>query len=84
MAGHDMNDWCIGMWFDLDVNENRGRRRYGRKPDQDIYIVGPSGPKGETRTFGLALVDFLCRAGAPMVRGKDDYTFVRTTSGHGA
>ena len=70
--------WHVGLWFDHD---DPARHEEGsRKPDQDVYIVGPCGWKEETEALGLSLVDFLCNAGASLVRGEDKCSFVRKTA----
>ena len=72
--------WNVFVWFDHDDPEKSVReRKWSRKPDQDIYVVGPSRRKQKTEAFGLAFVDFLRCAGADLVRGEDDHTFVRAT-----
>jgi len=72
--------WSVFVWFDHDDPEKSLReRKWRRKPDQDVYVVGPSRRKQKTEAFGLALVGFLRRAGAAFVRGEDDCTFVRAT-----
>jgi hypothetical protein len=69
MAGRDMNDWTVFIWFDHHDparSEKKKRRKY-RKPDQKIYCVGPSTRKERTEALGLALVAFLRDAGADLV-----------------
>ena len=73
-----VGDWHVALWFDHD--DPAKHVEGSRKPDQDVYIVGPSGSKEETETFGLSLVDFLCNAGASLVRGEDECSFVRKTA----
>ncbi len=79
MAGHDMNDWHVCVWFDHNnLAKSEKERRIGlRKPEQDIHIIGPSGPKAKTEALGLALVAFLRAAGADLVDGPTPDGFVR-------
>jgi hypothetical protein len=75
LAGRDMNDWLVALWFDQDDPAKRVEGT--RKPDQDVYIVGPSGKREETAAFGLRFVEFLRESGVPLVLGMDDSTFER-------
>jgi hypothetical protein len=77
MVGRDMNDWHVVLWFDHD--DPAKRDKWSRKPDQDIYIVGPDRRKEDTEAFGLSLVDFLRNAGALLAQGEDNCSFVRPT-----
>ena len=75
MAGRDMKDWSVHLWFDQD--DPVKRNKWSRKPEQGIHIVGPARRKEETEAFGLSFVDFLRDAGASLVRGEGDCIFVR-------
>lgn len=75
MTGRDCKDWHVALWYDHDDPDRR--KIPSVKPDQDIYIVGPSQRRERTETFGLRLVEFLRNAGADLVPGKDECTFVR-------
>jgi hypothetical protein len=77
MAGQDMNDWHVSLWFDHDDRDRSERWKHARKPDQDIYIVGPSRRKELTAAFGRELLSFLKHAGAVLEQGDNDHTFVR-------
>jgi hypothetical protein len=79
---YSSNCMFIALNFDIDDPEvSQRRQKIGyRKPDQDVYVVGPSRSKKKTEAFGRAFVDFLRRAGATLVQGEDDHTFVRITS----
>jgi hypothetical protein len=81
MAGRDMKDWSVCMWFRHD--DPTRRNEWSRKPDHDIYIIGPSVRKEETEAFGLSFVDFLRHAGVPLVRGKGDACFERVATAMG-
>ena len=79
MAGRDMNDWQVFLWFDHDdLVESEKRRRWNyRKPDQEIYMVGPSTRKKKTERLGLSLIAFLRAAGVTLIQDKTN-CFVRT------
>lgn len=79
LAGRDMNDWSVALWFDhSDAKKSRDRLKRGYpRPDQDVHVVGPSARKEATARFGLEFVALLRQAGAPLVKGKDDCTFIR-------
>ena len=80
MAGHDMNDWNVVLWFDHCDPEKSKNRHMLAKPDQDLHIVGPSTRKQETSDFGLKFVAFLREAGARLTRGEADNVYVRPNS----
>ncbi len=67
--------WNVCIWFD-HPEKSPSRDNCTTPENMGIYCVGPSRRKKRTEAFGLAFVDFLRRAGATMVRGKDDCTFV--------
>lgn len=67
MTGRDCDDWHVVVWFD----------RAGR-PDDDLCIIGESGPKGRAEAFGLALVGLLRDAGATLVPKDDGRGFRRS------
>jgi hypothetical protein len=80
--GQNPSLWNVFIWFDHDdpqkslTNQSCGRK----KPGQDIYQVGPSRRRKKTEAFGMALVDFLRRAGAAMIQEENNCTFVRAPS----
>ena len=78
MAGRDMNDWRVCVWFDHgDPEKSEKQRKWHRKPDQDIYIVGPSTPRVKTEALGLALISLLRSTGAALVPTDKPTCFVR-------
>jgi hypothetical protein len=78
LAGRDANDWSVALWFDHDdPAKSEKRRKWSRKPDQDIYLVGPPRAKDVTAGFGRAFLSFLERGGAILIQGKDDCAFIR-------
>jgi hypothetical protein len=78
MAGRDMNDWRICLWFDHGDPVKSEKKRKWRKPDQDIYIVSPARRKKNTETLGLSFVAFLRAAGAQLSPGEKSSYFVRS------
>lgn len=79
IAGREMNDWQVWVWFDHDDpkrGEAQRKRRY-RKPDQDLYGVDPSGPRDRTEALCLSLVSLLRRAGVDLIQGASATCFVR-------
>ncbi|MBT3379294.1 MAG: hypothetical protein HN742_43070 [Lentisphaerae bacterium] len=80
LAGRDMDDWHVTLWFDHgDPGKSEQQKEWYRKPDQDLYIIGPSRPKEVTAAFGREALDFLRAAGAALVQGENDCTFVRNS-----
>jgi len=77
-AGRDMNDWNVVVWYDHDdrAKSQKARSYTSRQPDQDLYIIGMSGPKAETAELGRAVLDLLRQSGATFVQGENDCTFV--------
>jgi len=72
-----MNDWSVVLWFDHGDPVKSQRNQRFRKPDQDVHIVGPSRRKDLTTAFGHSVLEFLRQAGADLVPGEDEFTFVR-------
>jgi len=52
-------------------------KRNGAKPDQEVYILGPSRAKEITGEFAHAFLRFLAEGGVNLLAGKDERTFVR-------
>jgi len=78
MAKRDMNDWHVWVWFSHDdPSRTEARRKWHRKPDQDLYGVGPTDRKERTEALGLSFVSFLRSAGADLVQGAITTCFVR-------
>jgi hypothetical protein len=78
MAGRDMKDWSVCLWFDHGDPVKSEKKRKWRKPDQDISIVGPARRKEITEAFGLSFVTFLRAAGAQLSPGGKSSCFVRS------
>jgi hypothetical protein len=80
MAGHDVNDWQVVLWFDHCNPEKSKRDHMLRKPNQDLLIVGPARRKEDTSSLGLEFVAFLLKSGARLTEGSNDSVFVRELS----
>ena len=81
MAGRDMNDWHVCLWYDhCDPAKSEKQHKWYRKPDQDLYVVGPSTQKNEIEALGMELVAFLRAAGAALVQSEKSNCFVRTNT----
>lgn len=85
MAGRDANDWQVWIWFDhADLAKTKKEHRIGlRKPDRELYGVGPATRKQHTEALGLSLVAFLRAAGADLVDGLKPNSFVRRQATEG-
>jgi hypothetical protein len=73
MAGRDMNDWHVCLWFDHDdpaENESQSSGKL-RKLGQKVYLVGPSTEKKLAEALGISVVAFLRAAGADLVQSAD-------------
>ena len=77
IAGRDMNDWHVIVWYDHRDPARSERQRLYPKPDQELYIVGPSRRKDLTTNFGLSVVALLRQAGASLEQSDDECLFVR-------
>lgn len=69
MAGRDMNDWMVWMYFDGG----------DQKSNHSFYGVGPAVRKDRTEALGLAFVSFLKDAGVDLIQGEEPNWFVRRT-----
>lgn len=78
MAGRDMDDWLVGLWF--DHVDPAGKIEGSRKPDQDLHTVGRSGKKKDTEEFGISFVDFLNKHGTSLMQVTGETRYVRGES----
>ncbi|NUM34634.1 MAG: hypothetical protein HUU50_08825 [Candidatus Brocadiae bacterium] len=76
IAGKDMNDWSVVIWFGHDNHTYENSQKAQLNPDQDLYILGPARAKEITEVLGHEILAFIHRAGINMVQGKDEFTFV--------
>ena len=80
MAGRDMKDWSVALWYAHGDSEKSKKHHMLRKPDQDVYIVGPSRRKEDTATLGTEFVSFLSCVGVLLIPGENDNIYVREAS----
>lgn len=80
LAGHDMNDWSVVLWY----HEPRRRLRFGFRDGEEVYIVGPCGPKQRTAQFFAAFVEFLRAAGVELHPGEKENEFRAAAEVHPA
>ena len=75
LAGHDMDDWHVIIWF----HDTTGKKRLD--PDlrsEDLLIIGQIGPRTEVEEFGKRFVKFLQAAGVALIP-TDDVTEYSST-----
>lgn len=77
MAGRDMKDWSVALWYDHGDSEMSRKHHRLRKPDQAVYIVGPSSRKEDVASFGTEFVSFLSGVGVLLIRGEGNNVYVR-------
>jgi len=79
LAGRDMNDWHVTLWYDHDdpIKCEQGTKWKLRYPDQEPYCVNYSGPKEKAAALGREVLVLLETAGAVFVQGQDEGTFIR-------
>ena len=71
VAGRDMNDWHVFVCYDhCDPAKSEKRRKWAKKPDQDVYVLGLSTRKEKIEALGMELVAFLQAAGASLVQSE--------------
>ncbi|MBK1790039.1 hypothetical protein [Persicirhabdus sediminis] len=80
MAGRDMKDWSVALWYDHGDPEKSKKQHMLRKPDQDVYIVGPSRPKEDTAALGEDFLAFLRATGSTLLQGDTDSIYIREIS----
>lgn len=73
MAGKDMNDWQVSVWFDPDAAARKPTRR-PTPPDsqQDICVLGYTGPKDIVETFFTQLREAFTQLGLPLAADEED------------
>jgi hypothetical protein len=83
LAGKDLNDWRVWLWFDhKDSAKTARQRKWGaRKPEQDLHGVGPAGRKDHIEALARSFLAFLQTAGVDLVQGAGPACFVRRTDG---
>jgi hypothetical protein len=81
LAGRDMKDWKVCVWYDHDDPEKSTKKAswQHRKPDQDVLVIGPGRERTRTEAFALSFIDFFREAGARLERGQERQNcFVRS------
>ena len=79
MAGEDMNEWHVAVWYRLQSTEKRKPSTFF--PGRHVYIVGPSRRRQDTDAFGRSFVEFLRSGGVDLVEvpcRKDRVKFMRS------
>jgi hypothetical protein len=76
LAGRDMEDWNVFVWYDTGLVIRRFPRLV-RTRGRWVYCVGDSGPKEKRAEFGRRFVDFLRDAGADLVETEEGRKHVR-------
>jgi hypothetical protein len=74
-AGRDMGDWHVVIWY----HDLSGTKRID--PDlrsEDLYILGPFGPRAEIEEFGNRFVEFLQASGVAIHPTEDTTEFTST------
>lgn len=74
MAGRDMNDWSIWMWYFNADNPDRSTD-LGLRRNHDLYMVGPTRSRDKTELLGHQFVEFLRTIGLDMVATEKDTVF---------
>jgi hypothetical protein len=69
MSGRDMNDWHVAMWYHHP--DGPQRKPFPGVRDEEVYIIGPSGPGKLVETFGQHLVEFLSAIGVKLAPGNN-------------
>lgn len=77
MAGRDMKDWSIAVWFEPREETEIQQRAI----DRGIAIIGPSRPKEEVEADAIAVVDRLRAAGLSLVREEGEKSRLRYVTG---
>jgi hypothetical protein len=77
MSGRDVGDWSVALWYDHGDPAKSQAQKNQRWPDQEVYILGPTGPKHQVAAFGQAFLDFLRQSRVCLVQGENDCTFIR-------
>lgn len=72
LSGRDLNDWNVVLWY----HPPRGKKiRYPSIRQEELFIVGPFGPRSTVEEFGKQLVEFLIGAGVKLQPGRNNCEF---------
>lgn len=80
MAGREMNDWHVAIWYRSSRGEQK--KTFPGMRQEDVFILGPSGPRARVEAFGKQLVEFLQAVGVELVPGRNDREFITTFCTH--
>lgn len=73
ISGRDMDDWHVTLWYHHP--EGPRQKSVPGMRSEELFIIGPSGPRETTEAFGQQLVEFLRNAGVQLSEGKDSREF---------
>ena len=80
LAGRDMKDWRVILWYDHGDNEKSKKHHILMKPDQDSYVFGPSRCKEDTAVLGKQFIEFLNKIGLTLIPGYNCNAYTREIS----
>lgn len=69
----------MALWYDHADPVKTAKQKTFRKPEQEVYMIGPVRKKELTGELGLRIVEFLRTNAVALLPGKDEHTFVRAT-----
>ncbi len=72
LAGHDMKDWQVKLWYDRKGSKRRTDSGYR---EEESHVIGPGSPKQEAVALGKSLVDFFRSVGIDLHPMKNEYEF---------
>lgn len=73
MAGRDLNDWHVALWYYHP--EGPKRKPFPGVREEEVYIIGDSGPRAIVEAFGRQSIEFLKGVGVELKPGRDDREF---------
>lgn len=73
MAGRDLNDWTVVIWY--HSARRRNTRPYPGMRDEEVFVIGESGTKASAEAFGSKLVEFLMSVGIELKPGRSEREF---------
>ena len=77
MAGREMNDWHVALWY--RSSSSQLKKSFPGMRQEEISILGPSGPRVSIEAFGKQLVEFLGAVGVELTPGRNDREFITST-----
>jgi hypothetical protein len=82
LAGRDMHDWQVALWYYHPAGSSR--KPFPGVREEEVYLIGPSGPRDVVEALGKQLVEFLIGVGVECTPGRDGREFntpARRTTG---